>query len=272
MRRAPIVALCVLVMLAPLAGCNKVKARAELKKGNKFYKEELYKDALSQFQLGLRLDPKATFAWRSVGLTAMALYKPGVTSAENEKMANLAIEAFQNYLKDYSNDSKVEEYLVGMWVASARYDKAIAHLKKQRQDQPGNTKLNGAIINVMIKAGLFEDALSFADNLRPKDPSAYYTVETQAWSKSYNDPTVTLEDRKKIVDLGLVAAQKAVDSKADYMEAMVYFNLLYREKAKLTLDPKEQDELKKKADEWRDKALAIRNKQKAGAAKPTASK
>jgi tetratricopeptide (TPR) repeat protein len=269
MRKASIpFALCVLLVVAPLVGCNKIQARIELKKGNKFYKDEMYKDALKQFQEGLQLDPAATFAWRSVGLTAMALFKPGVTSAENTKYADLAIDAFQKYLADYPQDRKVEEYLVGMWVNSAQYDKAITYLMKQRQDQPENTKFNSAIVNVMIKASRFQDALNFVDNYGRHDPQLYYMIETQAWSRSYNDPTVTLEDRKQIVDIGLEAAQKAVDARADYMEAMVYYNLLYREKAKLTLDPKEQDALKAKADEWRDKALAIRDKQKAASSKP----
>ncbi|MGE5235320.1 MAG: tetratricopeptide repeat protein [Acidobacteriota bacterium] len=269
MRKASIpFALCALLIVAPLVGCNKIQARAELKKGNKFYKEEAYKDALTQFQRGLQLDPAATFAWRSVGLASMALFKPGVTSAENTKYADLAVDAFQKYLKEYPQDRKVEEYLVGMWVNSGQYDKAIAYLKQQRLNQPENTKLNGAIVNVMIKASRFKDALDFVDNYGRRDPQLYYTIETQAWSRSYNDPTVTLEDRKQVVDLGLQAAQKAVDARPDYMEAMVYYNLLYREKAKLTLDPKEQDALKAKADEWRDKALAIRERQKAAGTKP----
>ena len=37
--------------------------------------------------------------------------------------------------------------------------------------------------------------------------------------------------------------QRAVEVKPDYMEAMVYYNLLYREKAKLDLDPKKKDVL-----------------------------
>ena len=56
-----------------LSGCDSLRARMELNKGNTYYKNEQYKDALSQFQKGLALDPDLTFAWRSVALSAMVL-------------------------------------------------------------------------------------------------------------------------------------------------------------------------------------------------------
>ncbi len=56
--------------------------------------------------------------------------------------------------------------------------------------------------------------------------------------------------RGKVVDTGLQAAQKAVTLKPDYFEAMAYYNLLFREKAKLELDPVKAQEWIAKAEEW----------------------
>jgi len=58
-----------LALTPALAGCNKIQARVELKKGNAFYMDETYREALAQFQKGLELDPSATFAWRSAPTT-----------------------------------------------------------------------------------------------------------------------------------------------------------------------------------------------------------
>lgn len=273
MRKAPIpLMLCAVLAVAPLAGCHKVKARAELKEGNQLYKEEKYKEALEQFKLGVQLDPTLTFAQRSVGLTAMALFKPGDKSRQNMQYADLAVDAFQKYLRDYPQDAKVEDYLVGMWVSSEQYDKAVTYLKKQRQEHPENAKYTQGIVGVLIKAMRFQDAFNFVADKAPRDAGLWYNVGTQAWSKSYNDPTVSFDDRVKVVDLGLQAMQRAVDSKPDYMEAMVYYNLLYREKAKLTLDEKVKAELIAKANEWRDKALALKNKGKQPTPKPSAAR
>lgn len=272
MRRASIpIVLCALIAAVPLTGCSKVKARAELKKGNQYYKEEAYKDALAQFQKGLQLDPKATFAWRSVGLTAMALYRPGDPAKDNLKYADLAVDAFQKYLKDHPQDSKVEEYLTGIWVASEQYDKALKFLKEQRREHAGDSKFDQAIVSVLIKAMRFDQALDWVNSNARKDANLYYTIGTQAWQKSYTDPTITLDERISAVDIGLDAMDHAVNVKPDYMEAMVYYNLLYREKAKLTLDPKQKEELTAKADEWRKKAMELRERLKGKPAAPAAT-
>ena len=69
-----------------LSGCNKLQARVELNKGTSYYKNEKYQDALIQFQKGLALDPSLKRHWRSVGLTAMVLYRPGVDTPENTEV------------------------------------------------------------------------------------------------------------------------------------------------------------------------------------------
>ena len=57
------------------------------------------------------------------------------------------------------------------------------------------------------------------------------------WAQSYNDPMLSAEQRTRIVDIGLDAAKRAIEIKPDYFEAMAYYNLLFREKAKLEADP-----------------------------------
>jgi len=253
----------VAVAVSSLVGCSKIRARAQMQDGNKAYKEGSYEEALARFEQGLSLDRKATFAFRSVGLSAMALFRPGDTSPANLKWADKAISAFQTYLKDYPNDEKVEEWMVSLWVTSERYEKAIDYLKQQKRNHPGEPKYNTAIVSILIKAAHFQEAYAFADQYSGKDAKIYYTIATSAWGKSYGDPTTRYEDRVAIVDLGLKAVQRAVDLRPDFSDAMVYFNLLYREKAKVDLDPERQKQWLAQADEWRAKAIALREAQKA---------
>jgi tetratricopeptide (TPR) repeat protein len=274
MRKTHVAAfLCVAIATLPLSGCNKIRARAEMKKGNRYYKDEAYKDALSQFQLCLTLDPALAPAWRSVGLTAMALYRPGIETPENVKYAETALAAFKNYLQANPGDAKTEDYLVTTWINLGRFDDAIKYLKQQRSEHPENAKLSTAVVTVMIKAGRFQDALDFANSYTHNDAPMFYLIGTNAWSKSYNDPTTAYDERVKVVDIGIQAVQRACDLKPDYMEAMVYFNLLYREKSKLDLDPKKKEYWTSLADEWRTKAMALMEKRKASsAAQPTTPK
>ena len=69
-------------------------------------------------------------------------------------------------------------------------------------------------------------------------------------------------DKKTYVQKGLTAIDHAIQLKPDYVEALVYKNLLLRSQALLEKDPAKQQALIKQADSLRDKAEEIR-KQKA---------
>jgi tetratricopeptide (TPR) repeat protein len=227
------------VAVVPLSGCQKIEARMELKKGNGLYKQEQYKDALESFKKGLEMDPDATFAWRSVGLTSMALFKPGNKTEENLAYADQAIEAFKKYLVDYPEAPKVLEYLVNLFIASDRLDDGIAYLQQFGAEHPDNQSVNISMVTMMTKAGKIADALQFANEHggSKDDPQVYYLIGVNAWDKSYNDVHLTMEERPNVIDTGLAAMDRALQLRRDF-QTLVYTNLLYREKAKLFLpDP-----------------------------------
>jgi len=262
----------VLVALPVLAGCDKVQARVELKKGNALYKDEAYAAALKQFQEGLRLDPAATFAWRSVGLTALAHYKPGDETQKNEEYAKTATEAFEKYLADYPDDKKVREYLLTTYVNDKRYDDALAYLDRRAQEAPAEADdIQKFKITILTQAGKLEEAWKMVQEAPgAAQAESLYTIGVSAWSKVYNDPTLDAASRGQLIELGLQALDQAMKAKADYFEAMVYTNLLYRQKANLQSDPTLRAEYLAKADEWQQKALALRKKKQATDKAPAA--
>jgi tetratricopeptide (TPR) repeat protein len=253
------------------AGCHKFEARVHLKQGNVLYKSESYKDALQEFQKGLEIDPAATFAWRSVGLSAMALHRPGVEGEENKQYADTAIDAFNKYLKDHPKDKKVEEYLTTILINDNRFDEALARLDKDSQADPGNKDLNRAIVTTLLKAGRIEEAYQRASVPGKEDPQLLYSIGVACWGMSYGDPTLAPEKRVQVVDMGLEATKKSIDLDPDFFDAMAYYNLLFREKAKLATTFEEADRLNKEADVWLKKAMELREKQKdagVGASEP----
>ena len=255
--------LVLLLLLPALSGCDKLAARVELKKGNELYRNESYTEALQQFQKGLQLDPGASFAWRSVGLTALALYRPGDDSPKNAAYGRTATDAFEKYLRDYPNDKKVREYLLSTYVNSKRFDDALAYIDRRAREAPDEvpdaTKLK---VNILLQAGRLEQAWSLIQQqpATPAKAEGLYTIGVGAWSKSYNDPTVDHDTREHLVDVGLKAIDEALQIKPEYFEAMVYNNLLYREKAKMESDANLRLQYTEKANEWQQKALALRKK------------
>jgi tetratricopeptide (TPR) repeat protein len=244
-----------------LTGCEKLDARMALKQGNQYYLNEEYRRAIEQYQIGLTKDPSATFAWRSVGLSALAMYKPGVKTPENDKYAVTAIEAFKKYLKTHPKDAeKVKEYVITTLINSERYDEALVELKAQAARTPNQPGLNGAIVTTFARQHRLPEAYEWAR--QHPDPELLYSVGVSCWDRAYNDPRMDAAERATVVDLGLEATKKAIDLRRDYFEAMAYYNLLFREKAKLEEDPLKAQEWYAKADQWRDKAKALIEVQK----------
>lgn len=248
----------------PLVGCQKLEARVELKKGNSLYDQEQYSEAIKRFQKGLELDPSDTFAWRSVGLSALALYRPGDDSPKNLAYAKTAAEAFQNYLKDNPDDAKVQDYLMGILVNSKQYTTALAFvdtLQKRHPEEAQDPKWDKYRVNVLIQAGQLEQAQQLAMRTPgPEQPVSLYSIGVAAWNKVYNNNSIDYATKQQKVALGLEALRKAIEIKPDYYDAMFYLGLMLREKAKLETDGNARTADVNEAEVWLKKGLDLRKK------------
>ena len=98
----------------------------------------------------------------------------------------------------------------------------------------------------------------------PNNPEGFYTVATQYWDQAYRGVGVKDADKRAYVQKGLGAIDQAIQLKPDYVEALVYKNLLLRSQALLEKDPAKQQALIKQADSFRDQAEEIRKKKATG--------
>jgi tetratricopeptide (TPR) repeat protein len=269
MQRILILPVAALLVLSA-AGCGKIQARAELKKGNSYYQQEQYSKALDYYKRGLSLDPDATFAWRSLGLAALALYRPGDADPKNQGYADTAIDAFQKFLIDNPNDTKIEDYLLATYVNADKYDEALKFLDQRVQQKPEEaSKLTQARFNILAKAGRLDEAVKQVNQLPAADrPAALYSIGTAAWQKVYQDKgTLNFEAKNQLIDMGLSTEKQAMDLKPNYSDAMFYYGLLFREKAKIETDGAKRLEYEKSANEWATKGNDLRKQQLAQAAK-----
>ena len=93
------------------------------------------------------------------------------------------------------------------------------------------------------------------------------SIGVTAWDKVFHDPgTLDYEGRGRLVDMGLDAIKQALDIDKNYIDAMVYYGLLYRQKAALEMDAEKRLEYERIGVEWRDKAIALRKKSQAAQA------
>ena len=158
--------------------------------------------------------------------------------------------------------------LANIYEQSGNYDLAEQTLIKAREVRPNDPAVYMQLAGYYNRQGEFDktiEALEARAQKEPSNPEAYYTIATYYWDKAYRDFRLREADKKKFVQSGVDAVDKAISLKNDYMEALVYKNLLLRLEANLEKDQAKQQALLKEADRLRDQAQEIRKKRAAGA-------
>jgi tetratricopeptide (TPR) repeat protein len=262
--RSPRAAVAVLILLAAAQiGCDKIKSRQEIKKGNEYFKATQYQAALASYQDAQRLDPGEKKLDKFIGETYMALYQPGSKHQKDLEFSANAIKHLQTYLQAYPNDRKVREYLVSMYLAVDRYDDAIGFYQDLLKNDPKDSKAMSSLAAMYFKKGDFQNGLEWEKKraaLDPSNPEPYVMIGVQAWDRSYHYPDVPPEIRGKIIADGMDSLQTALKLKPDNFDALTYMNLLYREKAKIETDEAKKAEDVAAADKYREQALELRKK------------
>ncbi len=266
-QRATFSAVLILAILG-LAGCDKLKSKQQIKKGNEFFKAGQYEPALASYQEALRLDPSETKIYMNIGLAYMGQYQPGSKHPRDLEIAQKAIDYLEKFIQAYPQDKKAQkarEFLVSMYLATDRFDNAIRFYQEMLKTNPKDSKAMSSIAQMYFKKGDFDTAVIWLKKrleVEGNNPEVYYLIGVQAWDRSYNFPDLAPEARAKIVEEGMQALNKAVEIKPEYFEAITYINLLYREKAKMETDSARKKEFTETADRYLQQALELRKKAK----------
>ncbi len=239
-------------MVLSMGGCNRLQARDQLNKGVDAYKSAHYEEAIGHFQRATELDPSLPMA-KSYLATALAQnVVPGLTTAENLKNAQQAIDIFAQVLEKEPGDVNSLKQIAGIYFSIKNFDKAKEFQKK--------------VLDV-----------------DSKDPEAAYTIGVIDWTLAhentlkalaaagFNDdgegntkaPKKVLQEIKEkntpLVTEGLQYLNQALANRSNYDDAMSYLNLTYRRKA----DVDYEDPATVKADvaaakDWSSKAMGTR--------------
>lgn len=247
MKRPGIVPLRLLLVLLTLllSGCtflDKLKARDHLNKGVNAYEVKKYDQAVEHFQKSVELDPELTTAMLYLATAYRAQFLPGAQSAENLEMARLAITTFERVIKQDPTNANAMANIAGIYQGLNDYDQAKDWYRKRVEVEQTNAEpLYGiAVIDWQLaydKTGMTGDNVQYLGEQEKAEVHA-------------------------LVDEGIDALKKALELKPDYVEAMMYLNLLYREKAKLVLkDEEEKKRWQREADRLALQALETKRQQ-----------
>jgi len=252
-----------LVLVAGVSGCSKLKARDDLNKGVGAFKNGQYDTAIEFFKQARDLDPSLMNARLYLATAYASQYIPGAPSDANMKLGTQAVTEFKDVLSiDPNNLSAID---------------GIGSILYQMASQPYDPKK-------------FEESKSYHQKhieLKPTDPEPYYWVGVIDWAvcfrinnemrADYNKNNIKKQVRDTdplpasvradyttkcgtLVDEGVAALQKSVQLKPDYDDAMAYLNLLFRRKADMVDSADERGNYLKQADDLVDKIKEIKQK------------
>jgi TonB family protein len=140
------------------------------------------------------------------------------------------------------------------------YPEAEATLLKARQVAPNYKPVLLALAAFYNRQGHFDktmEALEAAEQLAPMDPAGAQIVATYYWEKALKDHRLLPADQLRYITSGIAATDRALALKPDYVEALIYKNLLLRMQANLETDPFLKQQLIAGADALRARAIEL---------------
>src|SRR5947208_15428773 len=109
-----------LTLSLSLFGCEKIRARNEIKTANDAYEHEDYATALAHYTRARQIDPSFPDLDRLIGYSQIGLYVPDEKSPKNEAHADAAITELTRYLKNRPNDRIPPEPVINKYVNANR--------------------------------------------------------------------------------------------------------------------------------------------------------
>jgi len=246
----------VLVLAAFSCGCKKLKARDELNKGVNAYRNAQFQGAIMHFKEAVQQDPGLLNARLYLATAYAQQYVPGGESPENLKMAQQAIDTFQDVLKIDQNNTTALAGISNIYYYEKKFDKAKEYQQRRINLEPNNPEPY-YWIGVLDWAICFPRAQELRKDLKldvpkdPKDPNTFPPIPEKAREK--------LEEQNgPLVKEGIDVLTKAIELKPNDFDTMSYLNLMYRQKAEIERDTDAREADLKQAEDWVNKALAVR--------------
>ena len=250
----------VVASIVALAGCDKLRARDKLNKGVQAYKAAQFDLAVEDFKQAKDLDPKLTNARLYLATAYASQFIPGAPSEENVNMGKQAINEFQDILKDDPNNLGAID-----GIGSILYSMGASPFDEKTLDDSKQYHLRHS-------------------QIKPDDPEPYYWIAVIDWDiafrhnnemrDEYNKtakktiretdpmpPKLAAQYAQKYSSLiaeGMDYAQKAIDRRQQYDDAMAYLSLLDRRKADTEASPQAQEADNKAADDLVHKVQVIK--------------
>ena len=260
-------------LLAVTVGCrgtiDGLRANYAAKQGNDLYKAGDYLKAIEWYRYSTYLNPDLAKAYYHAALAYMALYRPGSIHPKDARYVKEAVTNLERYLLLEPDHREAQDHLLTVFMQAEQYDEAGQYFEEELrrlggEDPDRAAQLMQRLGAIYAKKGDFENSLEWYKKRSEIDdtPEALYTIGVLCWDKVYRaSMTVSLERRQELIEMGIDYLNKASERRENYFEAVLYVNLLYREKAKVAAELMNMEDFAKfteMANEYQKTALKMR--------------
>ena len=209
------------LIIASFTACDKLKitnlkANKHFKSGNKFYTEEKYKKAITEYEAALQLNPNLKAAFYYLGSSYIMVYKPG---DDTEKNKEFGIKATEN-------------------------------LQKALELDPENKNIIQALGDINDKMRNFELAEKYylqVQKFTPNDPASYYNLAGFYNNNAKFDKAIEMYEQRIALDPanpeGYLYLADFFQNKRKWDDAIKNHELRIEKIAPSNMDEKEKNEL-----------------------------
>lgn len=271
--------LVIVALLLLLAGCgvsDRLRARIDLKHGNESYLSGDYRSAIEHYNEAVGRVPTFSRAYLNKAYSQVALFRASVDFDERRTLADSAATSFLRYRElaraghpagdeGAPDPERIDQHILTLYLDTAQTDKAIALLEARLQSHPRDMAALQMLANLAVEQGDLDTALRWHRHrlqIEAGQPEAHHALAVMVWRFSHRD-MIPEEQRDALLDEGLRAAERAIELRPDYYEALIYANLLYREKARFAKSDAEKAELEKHYLEYEERARQVRQQEDA---------
>ena len=250
--RVPVLAAAALSLLVLSTGCNRLEARDQLNKGVEAYKSAKYDEAIDHFQNAVNLDPTYPMTRIYLATAYAQQVVPDLTSPENLKKADLAINGYKKVLAEHPNDVISLKGIASLYFSTDKMAQAKQWQQKVMQADATDAEAPYTIGVIDWKDAYKNAVKDLASGGLTDDGNGNPKMSKQICAMIKKDNT-------DLVNEALEYLNKSVQIRPNYDDAMQYLNLTYRRKADLDCgNPTAQKEDVSKAMFWTDKAMGAR--------------
>jgi tetratricopeptide (TPR) repeat protein len=231
--------------------------------------EEHLKKAVEYYTKASEVSPDPTYKKRSLQ------YLVGVYGPDKLGDPSGAEPIIQRLIAMDPNDATNYYQMAKLYEDSGDFEKAEEQLLKARSVRPDDPDVYLQLSGYYDKRGDFDkqiEALTTRAEKAPDSPEAFYTIANVYWNKACLPTRPQCEQgapssqavKAKYIESGLEAADRALKLRPDYIDALVFKNLLLRSQAYVV--PARRDQLINEADQLLQKVTEIRKRQSGEAA------